>query len=151
MFKVSLSGYCHTHSVLLAVVDAVLVMDRATRMGDSHDTGLMGNLHTVREGEECIAGHNCTIQVEAETLSLSDCLTQGINAAGLTCATCKQLTVFGQHYGIALCMFHKYGGEGKILCLLGCDLSAGHALRHIFGSRHYRVAVLHQDAVENRA
>ena len=100
VFEMSETGDGHAHVVFLAVVDGVLVVDGATGMGDSHDACLMGNFHTVGEGEEGIASHDGAIEVEAEALGLGDGLTEGVDTGGLTGAAGAELTVLGQHDGV---------------------------------------------------
>ena len=68
MFEVTESRDGHAHVVLLAVVDGILVVDRAAGMCHSHNAGLVGYLHTVGKGEEGVACHHCAMQVEAEAL-----------------------------------------------------------------------------------
>ena len=69
----------HTHLVLLAVVDAILIVDAAAGMCHSHNAGLVGYLHAVGEGEEGVAGHHSPVKVEAETLGFGNGLPQGVN------------------------------------------------------------------------
>ena len=151
MFKVSLACYCHTHVVLLAEVDAVLVVDAAAGMGHGHDAGLVGYLHAVGEGEEGVAGHDGTVEVEVEALGFGDGLAQGVDAAGLARAAGVELTALGEHDGVALGVFDEDGGEGQVFGLLFRYLGAGDALQHLFGGGHHGVAVLDQHAVEHGA
>jgi hypothetical protein len=78
MFEMAFACNNHSHLVILAEVDAVLVMDGASRMDNTRDTCLMGDFDTIGEGEEGIAGHDSPIKVETERLSLCNSLAQSI-------------------------------------------------------------------------
>ena len=52
VFEVADAGDDHGHVVVLAEVDAVLVVDGAAGVDDACDAGLVGYLDAVGEGEE---------------------------------------------------------------------------------------------------
>ena len=58
MAEVAEAGHDHCHAVVAAEGYRVGVADRAAGLDDGVDSGLVGNLHAVCEGEECIGGHN---------------------------------------------------------------------------------------------
>ena len=64
------TGKYHGHVVIVAIVYAQLVFDRSTGLDNSLYTSLVGNLHTIREGEEGVTGHYGSIQVEVERSGL---------------------------------------------------------------------------------
>lgn len=66
MLKVTESGEHHGYTVGIAVVDALLVADRATGLYDSIDTCLVSYLHAVGEGEERIGSEHRTIEVKTK-------------------------------------------------------------------------------------
>ena len=145
------AGDGHSHVVLLAVVDGVLVVDGAAGVCHGDDAGLVGNLYTVGKGEEGVAGHDGSVEVEAEGLGFGNGLAQGIDARGLAGATGTELTVLGQHDGVTFGVLDKDGGEGKVGGLLRGDGGGGDALGHVGSGGDYGVAVLHKDAVEGVA
>ena len=52
MFEVADTCQHHAHALGIAVVDAVLVFDRATRLDDCGDASFVGDGDAVREREE---------------------------------------------------------------------------------------------------
>jgi hypothetical protein len=71
MFEVTDACQHHAYSMGIAVVNAVLVLDRAPRLYHCGDTCFMGDGNAVWEGEEGIGGHDSTFQVEAKLIGLS--------------------------------------------------------------------------------
>ncbi len=68
MLKVTDACQHHAHAMGIAVVNAVLVLDRAPMLYHCGDTCFMGDGHTVREWEEGIGSHDRTFQVEAKLI-----------------------------------------------------------------------------------
>ena len=44
----------HGNVMLVAILNRQLVVDRSSRLNDCRDASLVGDLHTIREGEEGI-------------------------------------------------------------------------------------------------
>ena len=72
MFKVADTSQHHAHALGIAVVNAVLVLDRAPRLYHRGDACFMGDGYTVREWEEGIRGHDGTFQVEAKLIGFGN-------------------------------------------------------------------------------
>ncbi len=68
MLKVTDACQHHAHALGIAVVNAVLVLDRAPRLDHCADACFVGDGYTVWEGEEGIGGHDRTFQVESKFL-----------------------------------------------------------------------------------
>ena len=60
MLEVAHASEHHAHALGIAVVDAVLVFDRATRLDDCGDASFVGDGDAVREREEGVGSHNST-------------------------------------------------------------------------------------------
>lgn len=80
VFEVTFTRNGHTHMVLLAEIDRVLIVDASSGMSYGYDTSLVGYLNAVGEGEEGIACHYSSVEVETKTLCLSDRLTECVNS-----------------------------------------------------------------------
>ena len=74
MLEVAHPGEYHAHALGIAVIDAVLVFDRATRLHDCGDACFVGDGDTVREREEGVGSHDSTFQVEAKLIRFYNCL-----------------------------------------------------------------------------
>ena len=61
MFEMTETCHDHSHVVLLAVVYRLLVTYRTSRVNHILDAGLVCQFNTVREGEEGITCHGCTL------------------------------------------------------------------------------------------
>ncbi len=72
MFKVAVAGDEHGHIGFVAIIDAVLILDRSARMDDGGDAGLMCDLNTIRERKESFGGHDGTMQIKAKCFCLVD-------------------------------------------------------------------------------
>ena len=66
MFEMAESGHCHCHTVGIAVFDGFLISDGTAGLDYRVHTGLMCYFHAIREGEECVTGHDCAFEIEAE-------------------------------------------------------------------------------------
>ena len=110
----SVAGNGHAHVVLFAVVDGILVVDRAAGVCHGDDAGLMGYLYAVGKGEEGVACLDGTVEVEAERLGFGYCLAQGVHTRGLTGTAGAKLSVLGKDYGVALSVLDKDGGKGEV-------------------------------------
>ena len=60
MLEVAYAGEDHAHALGIAVVDAVLVLDRAARLHHCGDPCFVGDGNAVREWEEGVGSHNST-------------------------------------------------------------------------------------------
>ena len=74
MLEVAYAGEHHAHALGIAVVDAVLVFDRATRLHHCADACFVGNGYAVREWEKGVGSHDSTFQVEAKLICFCNCL-----------------------------------------------------------------------------
>ena len=74
MLEVAYAGEHHAHALGIAVVDAVLVFDRAARLHDCGDACFVGDGNAVGEWEEGVGSHNSTFQVEAKFICFYNCL-----------------------------------------------------------------------------
>ena len=79
MFEVTETCDYHCYVIIVAVLYRFCIAHRATRLDNGGNTGFMGNLHAIGEGEEGIAGHYSTIEIEAEALCLLDSVLQCIH------------------------------------------------------------------------
>ena len=68
MFEVAHAGKHHAHALRIAVVDAVLVLDRAAWLHHCGDACFVGDGYAVREREEGVGSHDSTFQVEAKLI-----------------------------------------------------------------------------------
>ena len=139
----------HGDAMLVAVVKAQLVLDASARLDDSSDAFVARNLHAIGEGEESVAGHYGSVQVETEALGLLDGLFQRIHTACLTYATGQQLVSLGQDDGVRFGVLHNLVGEEHIVDFL-CGRSLDGHYFQVFGSFYLEVAVLYQYAVQQR-
>ncbi len=80
MLEVAHAGEDHAHSMRIAVVDAILILDGATRLHHCGDASFVGDGDTVREREEGVGSHDSTFQVKAEFIFVRDFLSQGIDS-----------------------------------------------------------------------
>jgi len=60
MLEVTHASEHHAHALGIAVVDTVLVLDRATRLHDCGDACFVGYGNTVREREKGVGSHDST-------------------------------------------------------------------------------------------
>ena len=60
MFEVADTCQHHAHALGIAVVNAVLVLDRAPRLYHRGDACFMGDGYAVWEGEKGVGGHDST-------------------------------------------------------------------------------------------
>ena len=74
MLEVADTCQYHAHALGIAVVDAVLVLDRAARLDDCGDACFVGDGDTVREREEGVGSHDSAFQVEAKLICFYNCL-----------------------------------------------------------------------------
>lgn len=72
MFKVAHAGHYHAHAVCVAEVDAVLVLDGASRLYHRTNACFMGDGYAVGEWEEGIGSHDGTFQVEAKLIGFGN-------------------------------------------------------------------------------
>ena len=72
MFEVANTCQHHAHTLGIAVVNAVLVLDRAPRLYHRGDACFMGDGYAVGEGEEGIGSHYGTFQVEAKLIGFGN-------------------------------------------------------------------------------
>ena len=93
MFKVADTRQYHAYALGIAVVNAILIFDRAPRLYHRGDACFMGDGYTVREGEEGIGGHDGSFQVEAKLIGFGNGLSQSIHSGGLSYARGKKLRV----------------------------------------------------------
>ncbi len=70
----------HANAVFVAAIDGFLVAHRTARLNDSRYTGLMRQLHTILEREECIGSQHGTLKIEPEGMRFLNGLLQGIDA-----------------------------------------------------------------------
>lgn len=68
MFEMAHAGEHHAHALGIAVVNAVLVLDRTSRLYHGANACFMGDGYAIREWEEGVGGHHCTFQVEAKLI-----------------------------------------------------------------------------------
>jgi len=87
MLKVPDSGKNHGNAVFVAEVDGFLITDGTSGLNHGADTGFECNFDTVFKREECIGGHNSTIQVETKILRFLYGLLQGINPRRILVST----------------------------------------------------------------
>ena len=80
VFKVSNTGHHHRHSVVVTIFDAIAIAYRATGLNHCVDAFFVGNLHTVGEGEKCIARHHSSMQIVMETVGFFYGMLQCIHA-----------------------------------------------------------------------
>ena len=66
MFEVTDTGGDHGHSVSIAVVNSLLVADRAAGLDHCSDACLVGYFNTVGKREEGIGSHYSAIEVKPE-------------------------------------------------------------------------------------
>ena len=74
MLEVAYAGEHHAHALGIAVVDAVLVLDRAARLHHCGNACFGGDGDTVRKREEGVGSHDSTFQVEAKLICFCNCL-----------------------------------------------------------------------------
>jgi len=74
VFEVPYAGEHHAHALGIAVVYAVLVLDRAAWLHHCGDACFVGDGDTVREREEGVGSHNSAFQVEAKLICFYNCL-----------------------------------------------------------------------------
>ena len=68
MLEVAYACKYHAHALGIAVVNAVLVLDRAARLHDCADACFMGDGYAVWEWEKGVGSHDSTFQVEAKLI-----------------------------------------------------------------------------------
>ena len=150
MLEVADAGDDHGYAVGVAVVNGVLVADGSSGLYHGVDSGLMGYLDAVGEGEEGVGGHDSSVKVEAKRACLGDGLLEGVDARCLSDAAGKQLAVFGQYDGVALAVLYDLVGKQQVV-----DLRRGDGflcgLTEIVGRLDLEIFVLHESAVEYRA
>ena len=117
VFEVAHAGFDHGEAVCIAIFDRFGIAHRATGLYGCVDTCLVGNLDTVGEGEECVARHDGSVKVESERLCFGNGLTERVDTRGLPYSAAEQLTVFGQHDGVAFAVLYNFVGEEQIGCL----------------------------------
>lgn len=66
MFKMTNSGKYHRNFIFVTIVDTQFVFYRATRLNNSGNSGIFCQLNTIREREESIACHHCSVQIKKE-------------------------------------------------------------------------------------
>ncbi len=79
MFKMPSTCHHHRQSIFIAIINAQLVLDGASWLYHTFNACFVRNLHTIREWEEGITGHNGTFQIKFKRLCFMDGLVQGIN------------------------------------------------------------------------
>ena len=84
MFEMSETGCDHCHILFVAHVNGLLVVDRAARLDNSRDTRIGSQFHAIREWEEGITCHYCSLQVEVEAVCLLDSLFECVNTRSLS-------------------------------------------------------------------
>lgn len=110
----------------------------------------MGNFHTIREREKCIAGHNGAFQIKPKRNGLGDCLTKGIYPTRLPAAHSDQLVIFYKRYGVGFQVFGTFGRKKQFFNFLGSRHSFGDGFE--IGFRFSaKVCVLLHHAVEQTA
>ena len=72
MFEVAYTRQHHAHALGIAVVNAVLVLDRAPRLDHCGNACFMGDGYAVWEREEGVGGHDRTIEVEAKLIGFGN-------------------------------------------------------------------------------
>ena len=72
MFKVANTCQHHAHALGIAVVNAVLVLDRAARLHDCADACFVRDGYAVWEGKKGVGGHDSTFQVEAKLIGFGN-------------------------------------------------------------------------------
>lgn len=112
--EVTEAGEDHSHSVSLAVVDALGVADGAAGLDNILDACAVGYFNAVGEGEESVGSHCGALEVETEALGLSDSLFECIHAGGLAYAGGEELTVLGEDDGVALGVLYDLVGEKHV-------------------------------------
>ena len=78
------SGENHSHVMGVAIVNTQLILDRASGLNYSGNSGIICNFNTVGEGKERIACHNCPVEIKIEGLRFVNGLSQGVYPACLT-------------------------------------------------------------------
>ena len=97
MFEVSFTSNYHSYAVFVAVVHTLLVSDGSARMDNCFHTGLVCDLHTIREWEEGIRGHYGTFKREFEAAGFLDSLSEGIYTGCLPDTAGQKHSVLGQN------------------------------------------------------
>src|SRR5690606_13677378 len=108
----------HRQSVLFAVINGILVANRASGLNECGDAGLMSELHAIIEWEECITRHHSADSIETDLLCLFHRLPERIASAGLATSFSNQLPVLHHRAGVRLEMLANEVREHSILLLL---------------------------------
>ena len=80
MLEVSDAGHHHSNSVFVAVVNSVVVANRAAGLNNGGNTCFVRNFYAVGKWEECVGSHNGAVEVKAERAGFGDGLSQGVDA-----------------------------------------------------------------------
>lgn len=66
MLKMPDTGRDHSYVVLVAVVDAILITNRAAGLYHRRNTRLTRNFDAIGEREKCIGSHNGPVQIKSK-------------------------------------------------------------------------------------
>lgn len=76
MPEMARAGHYEGQTLLLAILYGVVVANGTSGLDKSRDAGGMTQFHTVIEGEEGVAGHDRSLQVESELAGFFDSLSK---------------------------------------------------------------------------
>ena len=150
MAEVTETGHDHCHAVGTAIINRLVVADRAAGLYHIVDTCFMRDFHAVAEGEEGVRGHGGSVEVEVEIVSLLDCLLESVYTRCLSYTRSDELAIAGKHYGVALAVLDELVGEEHVGDLLLAEAVAGYETE-VVGTLYLVVAVLNEHAPEDGA
>ena len=95
----------HSQLMLLAVFYRIFITHWTAGLYKRSNAGCMAQLYTIVEGEKGIAGHYSACKIKLKLARFFQCMTQGINTAGLSASFANELFIFYKCNGIWLQVF----------------------------------------------